>query len=236
MEKGNWGELESARHAFKARAFRGQGLSDAAKEEWGQAVQAASGQEARLGMLLRLAAQWSWLNEGEDILWSIVNEHPNEEWACQALARALFVSGQTRSLMQLYSRQATRSPSDLAAKNNVAITALLLDAQELKPRQMALDLYHESPTNSSFAATYAFSLYQQGKIAEALKVLDLLDPRQLETASVAPCYGLLLEATGNRMEAKRYLDLALKFQLLPEERKLVDNARRDVEQTGTPRS
>ena len=236
VEKGNWGELESARHAFKARAFRGQGLSDAAKEEWGQAVQAASGQEARLGMLLRLAAQWSWLNEGEDILWSIVNEHPNEEWACQALARALFVSGQTRSLMQLYSRQATRSPSDLAAKNNVAITALLLDAQELKPRQMALDLYHESPTNSSFAATYAFSLYQQGKIAEALKVLDLLDPRQLETASVAPCYGLLLEATGNRMEAKRYLDLALKFQLLPEERKLVDNARRDVEQTGTPRS
>jgi predicted Zn-dependent protease len=236
VEKGDWGELESVRHAFKTRALRGQGLSNAAEGEWRQAVQAANGQEASLGMLMRLAAQWNWVSEGEDILWTIVNGHPNEEWARQALARALFASGQTRSLMQLYSQQATRVPSDLAAKNNVAMTALLLDEQELKPHQIALELYHESPTNSSFATTYAFSLYQQGKKTEALEVLDLLDPRELETALVAPFYGILLEATGNRMKARRYLDLASKFQILPEERKLIDSAKKDLDQTGTPKS
>jgi tetratricopeptide (TPR) repeat protein len=236
VEKGDWGELESVRHAFETRALRGQGLNDAAEGEWRQAVQAANGQVASLVMLMRLAAQWNWVSEGEDILWTIVNGHPNEQWARQALARALFASGQTRSLMQLYSQQATRFPSDLVAKNNVAMTALLLNAQELKPHQLALELYHEAPTNSSFAATYAFSLYQQGKKTEALKVLDRLDPREIETATVAPCYGILLEATGNRLKAKRYLDLASKFQMLPEERKLIDSAKRDLDHAGTPKS
>jgi tetratricopeptide (TPR) repeat protein len=236
VEKGNWGDMEPVRHAFKTRALRGQGLSEAANREWKQALQAANGREANLVMLLRLAGQWTWQNEGEDILWTIVKEHPNEEWARQALARSLFASGQTRSLMRLYSEQAARIPSDLVSRNNVAMTALLLDAQELKPHQIALELYHEAPTNSAFAATYAFSLYQQGKKTEALKVLDGLGPQQLESASVAPCYGILLAATGNRAKAKRYLDLASKVQMLPEERKLIDSARNDLDQTGTPKS
>jgi tetratricopeptide (TPR) repeat protein len=236
VEKGDWGVLECVRHAFKARSLRGQGLNDAAEAAWKQAVQAANGQEASLVMLMRLAAQWNWTGEAENILWAIVKKNPDDEWARQALARVLFASGQTRSLMQLYSQQAKRNPSDLVAKNNAAMTALLLDAQELKPRQMALELYHESPTNASFAATYAFSLYQQGKKTEALKVLNCLDPRQLETASVAPCYSILLQATGNHKMAKKYLDLASKFQMLPEERKLIDSAKKDLDQTGTPKS
>jgi tetratricopeptide (TPR) repeat protein len=236
VEKGNWGELEPVRHAFKCRALRGQGLNDAAVVEWKQALQTANNQEPDLVMLLRLAVQWNWLSEGESILQTIVDEHPNDEWARQSLARALFASGQTRSLMQLYNQEATRSPSDLMAKNNVAMTALLLNEQELKPHQIALELYQESPTNSYFAATYAFSLYQQGKKAEALNILNRLGPQQLENVTVAACYGLLLEATGNRKQAKRYLDLASKTQMLPEERALIDNAKRDLDRTGAPRS
>jgi predicted Zn-dependent protease len=236
VEKGNWGELEPARHAFKTRALRGQGLFDSANGEWRQAMQAANGQEASLVLLLRLATQWNWESEREDILRAIVNRHPREQWACQALAQILFASGQTRSLMQLYSQQATRDPSDLAAKNAAAITALLLNAQELRPRQTALELYQNAPTNSSFAATYAFSLYQQGSNTEALKVLDRLKPQELDSVSVAACYGILLEATGDRTKAKRYLDLAAKTQMLPEERKLIESAKRDVDQGGAPKS
>jgi uncharacterized ubiquitin-like protein YukD len=71
---------------------------------------------------------------------------------------------------------------------------------------------------------------------EALKVFDRLEPQQLETLSVAACYGILLEATGNRTKAKRYLDLASKAQMLPEERKLIDNAITDFDQTEAPKS
>jgi predicted Zn-dependent protease len=236
VETGNWGELEAARHAYKARALRGEGSSMAAEGEWKQALHAASGQEATLVQLSRLAAHWNWASESDEILRAIVHEYPNEEWARQALAQSLFATGQTLSLLRLYSQQAKLSPSDLAAKNNVAMTALLLRAEDLNPRQIALELYQESPTNSSFAATYAFSLFQQGKKTEALQVLDRLDPPQLETACVAPCYGILLEATGNHTKAKRYLDLASKIQMLPEERELVDSAKRELEQSGTPKS
>jgi predicted Zn-dependent protease len=236
VEKGNWGELEPVRHAFKARALRGQGLDTATRGEWKQAMLAANGQESMQVMLLRLTAQWTWLSEGEEILRTIVSEHPDAEWARRALGEALFASGQTRSLMQLYSQQATRDPSDLAAKNTVAITALLLDAQEMRPEEIALELYRDFPTNSSFAATYAFSLYRQGKNSEARQVLERLDPQQLESAPVAPCYGLLLVANGNRTKAKKYLDLASKLQMLPEERKLIDSAKSDLDQAATPKS
>jgi predicted Zn-dependent protease len=139
-------------------------------------------------------------------------------------------------LMQLYSQQTTRDPSDLVAKNTVAITALLLDAQEMRPEQIALELYRDHPTNSSFVATYAFSLYRQGKTNEARQVLERLDPQQLESAAVAPCYGLLLEASGNGTKAKKYLDLASKLQMLPEERKLIEGARRSLDQGERPKS
>jgi len=236
VETGKWGELECVRHAFKSCALRGLNLNMAAEGEWKQALQAANGQEAMLTLLARLAAQWNWVSESDELLRTIVHEYPNEEWARQALAQSLFASGQTLSLMQLYSQQAKRFPADLAARNNVAMTALLLRAEELNPHQIAQELYQESPTNSSFAATYSFSLYLQGKKIEALKVLDRLDPPQLETASVAPCYGILLEATGNRSKAKKYLDLASRFPMLPEERQLIDNAKRELDQTGPPKS
>ncbi len=236
VNTGNWGETEFVRHAFSARARREHGPVEAANAEWSQAMKTADGQEANLVVLLRLATQWGWLREGEEILRAIVEAHPNEAWARQALAQSLFASGQTRGLLQLYSQQLTQDPSDLVAKNTVAITALLLDAQEFKPDQAALELYQESPTNSSFAATYAFSLYLQGKKTEALKVLDRLDAQQLETAAVAPCYGLVLKALGDRAKAKKHLDLASKFAMLPEERKFIDGAKREIDQNITPKS
>ena len=130
-------------------------------------------------MLLRLAAQWNWQSEGEDILWTIVNRYPGEQWAIQTLSQALYAGGRTRSLMQLFSQESKRVPSDLSAKNNLAMTALLLDAQELKPYDLAREVYQTSPTNASYVSTYAFSLYLQGKNAEALKVIKTLKPGEL---------------------------------------------------------
>ena len=66
LKQQNWAELEFVRHAFQARALRGQDMSGAAKAEWDLALKTANGQKASLVMLLRLAAQWNWQSEGED--------------------------------------------------------------------------------------------------------------------------------------------------------------------------
>jgi predicted Zn-dependent protease len=247
LEKQRWGELEFIRHAFMSRALRGQDLTDTAKTEWGEALNSASGQKRSLlmllglssnplnvgltsekqsrVMLLRLAAQWNWVNETEDLLRTIVDRYPEEKWAVESLSRALFVSGQSRSLMLLFSQELKRNPSDLAAKNNLAMVALLLNAKEFKPNELARQVYQQSPTNSSFAGTYAYSLYAQGKSAEALKVMQQIKPQDLERPSLAGYYGIILKAAGDGAGARPYLEKATKARLLPEEQKLFAQAK-----------
>ena len=225
IEKQHWAELEFFRHAFLSLALRGQGLADSAKAEWELALQASEGRQASLAMLLRLAAQWHWQNEAEEILRMIVNRYPTDQGAVQALSQMLFVEGRTKSLMQLYGQETKLFPSSLSMKNNLAMTALLLDAQELKPYDLAREVYQQSPTNASYVSTYAFSLYQQGKNAEALKVMKTLSPGELQNPSVAGYYGLILKATGDRAKARAYLAWTAKAQLLPEEKILFDQAR-----------
>jgi hypothetical protein len=225
----NWAELEHLRHAFLSRALRGQNLTGAAKGEWELALKAANSrnlglEKGNLAALLRLAAQWKWESEAEEILWTIVNRYPTEKWAAQTLSQALYSGGRTRPLMQLYSQELKRAPANLAVKNNLAMTALLLDAQELKPHSLAVELYQTAPTNATYASTYAFSLLLQHKDAEALKIMTQLQPRELEDPSLAGYYGLILKATGSP-KARVYLDWASKAKLLPEERKLFDQAK-----------
>jgi tetratricopeptide (TPR) repeat protein len=225
LSRQDWSELEFLRHAFLARALRGQEMAAAAATEWDQALKTAKFQKTSLVMLLRLAGQWNWQSEGEDILWTIVNQFPGEKWAVGALTQALFSYGRTQSLLKLYSQEIKRSPSDTSTKNNLAMTALLLNAQELKPHELAREVYEKDSTNAAYAATYAFSLHLQKKDAEALKVIERLKPQELQNPANAGYYGLILSATGDRAKARVYLDAAAKGQLLPEEKKIFDQAK-----------
>ena len=229
LKQQNWAEsgLESTRHALLARALRGQDLTEAAKGEWDLALKTAAGQKQNLITLLRLAEAWKWQSESEDILWTLVNQYPSEKWAVIALNQALYANGRTRPMMMLYSQELKRSPTDLALKNNLAMTALLLDAQELNPHALAREVYQQSPTNTSFISTYAFSLHLQKKDADALKVIEKLTPQELKDPSIAGYYSLILQATGNQEKARSYLALALasKAPLLPEEKKIFERAR-----------
>lgn len=222
VEVQNWGDLDFIRHAFKAHALREQSLTAGAKSEWELCLKAANNQKSSLSMLLRLAASWNWESEGEELLWTIVNRYPDEKWAFQVLNRTLFLNGRTRPLMMLYSQELKRSPTDLAMKNNLAMTALLLEAKELKPHDLAREAYQKAPTNSSYVSTYAFSLYLQGKNSEALKVMQSLKPKDLEDPQVAGYYGLILKATGDKAGAGAYLGWAFRAQMLPEEKKLFE--------------
>ncbi len=226
----NWGELEFLRHAMLARAMQGQNLATSAKTEWDQALKQASANKQPLLMLLRLcdASQWNWPNERGDILQTIITRFPSEKWAVGLLGQSLFAEGRTRSLLSLFTQQAKAAPADLSVKNNLAMTALLLDAKELKPHDLAREAYEKSPTNGSYASTYALSLYLQQKPADALKLMQQIPPPELESPSIAGYYGLVLQATGDRAKAAKYFDIAFKGSLLPEERKLMETARQKL--------
>src|ERR1035437_7269087 len=209
---GRWcgSSLRSPCATASARALRGQDLTGADKGQWESGLRKANDVAGRSNpkkpqpffMLWRLAAQWKWQGEAEDLLWTIVNNFPNERSAAQTLGQALFAGGRTRPLMLFYSQELKRFPASLAIKNNLTMTALLLDAQEIKPYDMAREVYQKAPTNSTYASTYAFSLHLQKKDAEALKVMQQLPPKALEDPSIAGYYSLILQATGDRAKAR----------------------------------
>jgi tetratricopeptide (TPR) repeat protein len=229
IEQQDWGELEFMRHAYLARALRGLNLTDSAKTEWGQALKPVAGNKQGLIILLNLANAWNWPNEVEDLLSTILSQYPSETWAFKSLSELLFRQGRTRSLMALFNQQLKSKPADLETKNNLAMTALLLEAQELKPHALALEVYQKAPTNTSFASTYAFSLSVQDKDDQALKVLEALKPEDLERPSIAGYYGLVLQKTGDTAKAQKYLAIALNTNylknLLPEERAKFEKAK-----------
>jgi hypothetical protein len=209
--------LEFVRHAFLARALRGQELREAGTGEWGVALNLANNRKGELISLFRMAAAWDWHNEADELLWLVVNRYPEEHWATPVLMQSLINGGRTRPLMQLFSLLSNRNPGDLEMKNNLAFTALLLDAQELKPNDIALMVYTKSPKSPAFAATYAYSLYLQKRYADALKVMQGFTENDLQNPAVAGYYGIILKAAGNGVKAKTYLRLALTIKLLPEE-------------------
>jgi len=216
-----WAELDFVRRAYQSLALRGQRLNSSASIAWDAAFKSTRGRKENLVMLLRLAASWNWISESEDLLWTITRNFPADKWAPVALSRNLLMEGRTRSLMTLYAQQAKANPKDLSAKNNLAMTALLLNEPGERPHELAAEVYHKAPTNASYASTYAFSLHLQEKTVEGLKVLETLTPQQLREPGIAACYSLLLNASGQIDRARPYLELASRARLLPEERKLL---------------
>jgi len=103
------------------------------------------------------------------------------------------------------------------------MTAMLLDAQELNPYDLAQEVYEKAPKNPGYVSTYALALYLQKKYNDALKVIEQLPSKELKDPSNAGYYGLILKANGDARAAS-YLNIALKGGLLPEERKLFEQA------------
>ncbi len=221
----NWGDLDYLRLAMSARALRGQHLDTASKAIWARAFAAGRARLERLKSLERLTSEWNWPTEREAVWWELVSKF-SDQAAAEKLSRSLYFAGQTRSLLALYSWAVKADPSDLASKNNLAFIALLLDAREHRPNELAREVYEQEPDNPSFASTYGYSLYFQKKAKEARKVLDPLSLKLLRDPSLAGCYGVILAATGEPTKAQECLDLAAKGRFLPEEAALLQRARR----------
>ena len=175
----------------------------------------------RRWLLINTAQTWGWTNEAQQTLWQTAEKFPSDKWPLEVLERGYFRAGDTKGLFRVYSAKLERQPKDLVAKNDLAAVSLLLKTNLTRARAFALDAYTLSPTNTLTAATYAFSLYQQGKAKEGLEVLRKFDENQLQQPSMALVYTLLLSAVGETEQAKTFRTFAEKGPL-PEERVLLN--------------
>lgn len=225
LESGQWNEAEFLRHALLARALREQRQTMSSTAAWLAATRAVAGQPKQISILARMAGAWAWSTEEQELLWILTERHPGERWAPTRLNEIFFSTGDTRNLNRLYNALYAQTPENLALKNNLAVTTLLLTPQSTRAHELARELHQQNPTNAVFASSHAFSLHLRGQRNDALKVFTAVEPEALKQPSIALYYGLVL-GTNSPAEAARYLELATNASLLPEERALLDDLRR----------
>jgi len=220
-----WADLEFMRLAFLSQAFL-QKKEISAPTLWRSAVRETRDRLGPLVILLNLADSWQRRQDKEDLLWHVYQRHPEERWTLGELARLYQTQGNTRGLNKLFGVLADLDPKDFQARNNLAATSLLLKLNLSKTFELARDLHAERPNDAIIASTYAFALHLRGSTEQGLAVFHELKPEVLDDPSVALYYGVLLSASGQQTQARRYLDLTPSARLLPEERQLLDNARK----------
>lgn len=224
----NWQQLDYLRHAYLARSFREQDKTVAAEREWSIAAKAAAAQSEYLLSLARTAAEWNWNKEALDLLWQLSKNADAQSEALHTLYLHYAKVGDTQGVYRVLLRLFEMNPADLKVQNNLAQIALLLDADLDRARKLAVDLYRKEGSNPTFAATYAYSLYEKGDAKGAAGIMAALNEQQLSDPSVAAYYGVFLVAVGQKAEAKKYLDLGATANLLPEEKALVEKAQKEI--------
>jgi hypothetical protein len=228
LEIENWLDLDCLRLACRAVALKRLGFTGSAKNEWQAALKATGHRRYLLSQLLNMMGKWHCPDEQEDVLWAIATHYPDETLIMESLSDRLYIEGKTSSLMALYKIEVEHDSHDLISKNNLAMTALLLESWDVRPYELSREVYRAGPTNVDFASTYAYSLLLQRKSADSLKVMEKLTPDQLESPNAAAYYGIILKASGNASKARKYLDIAEKARLLPEEQNLIKKAKSQI--------
>jgi tetratricopeptide (TPR) repeat protein len=221
-----WGNLEYIRLALFSRSLREHGDIELSRSTWDDAVAVAAKEPARLGELLRIATDWRWTPEQTAVLWALSAVPDSQATALQALYQRYSANIDTVGLRRVTSRIAEIDPANENAKNNLLMYSFLLGSVSETDLRSARDLYLKNPTNAAFTSTYALALYSKGRAAEALATMSTLRNDQLEDPSTAAYYGIFLQANGAIELARKYFDLSKGARLLPEETKLVEQARR----------
>lgn len=226
LQRGSWTGVESFRLALQAKVARETGDSDGCERLWSEAVSRAENNSERLNVLQRLAFQWHWPAKGVAVLWLLAEIPESQTAALQTLYNHFAGARDTAGLFRVLTRLIDVMPDDPLVKNNFAQISLLLHADPFRARALAAYVHREQPKNAAFASTYAFGLYENDDVPGALRVMQSLTPEQLKDPSVAAYNGIFLAAAGHNLEATKSLDASANAKLLPEEVKLVTQARR----------
>lgn len=223
--KEDWDDLEFLRHAYLARVLRERGDNSGFQSEWSAALQKAGADGERLYTLEQGAVKWGWKEQAEDLLWMLGKDLQKQNDALAALYQYYATKGATGDLYRVVARFCEIKPNDEKAQNNFAQLSLLLNVNLEHAHEVAEQLYKKNPQNPIFVSTYGFSLYRQGRYAQALKAMNELGTAELQKPGTAAYYGLFLAAAGDKGEAAEYLEMGAAAPLLPEERALLQSAR-----------
>ncbi len=202
LRRGEWTDQELLRAACSARLAGFEGEERARSERWERARSLAGTRAARQ-QLLALAREWSWGREQLKLLGELAPLLPPEigllrEWhrMAAALRDTAGVAAATEALL---------AAGDVSSrvKNDFAAASILLGQNRDRAARYAFENFSSEPADPNYLATYASSLRQQGRAAEALNVVEDAVQLGVSGPSLELERAAALEALGRREEAVR---------------------------------
>jgi predicted Zn-dependent protease len=228
LRGGRWAKNDYLRAALLAHAYRDLGRSADFAEAWKLAL-ISGGTDLRkaIALLARVDA-WQWVPERHEVVWKIFALAPTNESVQHILALWERHQGNTGALHRLFTRIVEVQPGDEVARNNLAYTSLLLDANVTRAGALAAELAAAAPRNPYYATTYALALYKQGKVAAALARLDALSPVERLEPVRQLLRALCLAALGQAGPASDQMNRVVLQDMLPEEKRLAEAGRAEI--------
>lgn len=149
---------------------------------------------------------WGVTDKAVDLWWRAAEQDGNNAIeALGSLARHYQMQREADGLYRAFRRLHFLQPQDGAIGNNFAFYALLLNREQRIAAQIARTNAEQYPDNLDYLATQAFSLVQQGRLADALALLRPKSSLAASSPGIAFAYGLALAANGQKAEARPIL-------------------------------
>ncbi|HEY0792702.1 MAG TPA: hypothetical protein VGD78_16690 [Chthoniobacterales bacterium] len=223
-----WGVNEYLRIAYQLKARRELNaitISEASNE-WQRALSRADKHADWTAALYHLALSWGWRKEAEKSLWAAADGTVAPRDALHVLWRWYEQDKDTSGLFRVANRMLELNYNDRNARNNVVMLGSLLGIDNHAFREWAREDWEtDGGKNPQFGTTYAYILYRQGNVEDAVRVLDGIGPEAFQNPSDALYAGVIRAASGNREDARRLLEKASDANLLPEEKQLLAQGR-----------
>jgi thioredoxin-like negative regulator of GroEL len=222
---GTWDEdeyLQFAYQAYAARQSRHGGAEAEFASLWATALKTAENNPDHELALARLASQWGLTTEAEPLWQKVSKLSTIRREALEALYKIYRSTNDLPNLRETAQRLQQSSPEEVSLEANAARLALLLDRNTAAGRKLAKQAYEKSPNDANVAVTYAFSLYNTGRTAEGLEILQKLPPEQLRDPHIAVYVALLFDDDNQVDIANQYIALAKAGSIYPEEKQLLE--------------
>lgn len=230
VNSGNWGTVDFLRNALHARALRELGNQPGSAAQWNEALKKVAADARQALSLAETVEKWGWRAEAIELLWMVAKDPARGGDALRDLYSYFAKNDDTENLYRVLLHEIERRPDDRNVQNNFAQLSLLLNLNAERGQKVAREVYEKDPKNPAYASTYAFALHTQGDTKKALKIFEALTPEQLQKPEIAAYYGIMLAAAGDQVRAAEFLDLGEKATLLPQEKALIEKARRSLAQ------
>ncbi len=238
----SWGDFDYLRRAFTARALEKLGDAELGAQEWENGLSSSRSRPdsaQRLERLARVAVTWGWEQRAKDLMWTLASSPGCPRWVLDKLWKESVGRSDASQLQKVAAMLAQADSKSVAFRNNSAFFSLLIRSSEGDPHREAARLFEENPHDADVAVTRGLSLYQQGKVADALEITSGLPPEDLKKPLVALYHAIFLTAAGEAAKAAEFLPVAQEREMFTEERSLLERAklaaRQPVQVSSRPR-